>query len=590
MTYPQLGAAAALVFGARVRWSLSLGAAVVGTAMIVSSTFLSGDTHTYAMTHGLTALPFLAVTLVCTRRTIRWCPSEYRSFWQRVFAACVTSAVAFAILVVAAATRTTVLYMVARALYMVSLGFWLAATVHIVRAHVGRRSPSVDLLDALMALVVFGAAALLLVVEPLRRTDQLLVLVPFFLAAVTTPAIIYLSLVNLSRIPKGRRATQAIGVSFALAFTVSVTLNLARLLVDLALPLPVFLGAHVLTLGLLMALPLWAHRQHTGGLERLPDEHQLRQANPMPYVGAVALPGLAVYVLVTGSDRPWGVSVLVICLLVVVVLNAVRHSLMTRETRRLQSGLARMSEERRQLLADVLRALEADRRRTAAELYSQMVGSLATVGSMIQSAHASLPADAAAAVRGSFVDLQGELRGRAEQLRQLMVAMRSPAFDDPATSERPEGTHALAAALLAYASELGRGSSAFSVRVEVEPSLELDWTTTAVVYRVAQEALLNAARHAMASTVEVRVGEEDGGIVLEVRDDGRGFDLTQVEAGSGLATMQLFSQLGRGELSLQSTPGGGTLVRSLLAVRTGDRLPPGRPRYQGRPHLHLVTD
>jgi signal transduction histidine kinase len=84
------------------------------------------------------------------------------------------------------------------------------------------------------------------------------------------------------------------------------------------------------------------------------------------------------------------------------------------------------------------------------------------------------------------------------------------------------------------------------------------------VYRVAQEALHNALRHAKPSDVDVRLARRDGVVVLEVRDDGQGFD-TSVPDGAyrrlGLASMRERARSAGGRLVVTSRPGAGTTVR-----------------------------
>jgi signal transduction histidine kinase len=145
---------------------------------------------------------------------------------------------------------------------------------------------------------------------------------------------------------------------------------------------------------------------------------------------------------------------------------------------------------------------------------------------------------------------------------------------------RPDSDDVLSTALRAYATELDGGATSADrplVRVAVDPALELDRPTMTIVYRIAQEALLNATRHARASTVDVSIGAVDrpAGVVIEVADDGVGFDAGRVRGGSGLASMQLFTTLGHGEMTVESRPGGGTVVRSRLGVHAGPAAGPG---------------
>jgi signal transduction histidine kinase len=84
---------------------------------------------------------------------------------------------------------------------------------------------------------------------------------------------------------------------------------------------------------------------------------------------------------------------------------------------------------------------------------------------------------------------------------------------------------------------------------------------------MAQEALHNIVKHAQAHTVLLRLSRQDGELVLEVRDDGRGFDPTQAFPGHlGLHSIQeRAAQLG-GTCSIESTPGQGTSLRVRVPI------------------------
>ncbi len=82
------------------------------------------------------------------------------------------------------------------------------------------------------------------------------------------------------------------------------------------------------------------------------------------------------------------------------------------------------------------------------------------------------------------------------------------------------------------------------------------------VFRIAQEALHNALRHAQASRIELRIRSEDGGVALTVRDDGVGFDDGAVRSRRlGLTTMAERARSAGGALAIEAAPGGGTTVR-----------------------------
>jgi PAS domain S-box-containing protein len=104
----------------------------------------------------------------------------------------------------------------------------------------------------------------------------------------------------------------------------------------------------------------------------------------------------------------------------------------------------------------------------------------------------------------------------------------------------------------------------------IEPLLSSE--TKQGLYRIAQEALHNAARHARATRVGVALSQDDSQIRLEVSDDGVGFDPHGANPGHfGLNTMrERASELG-GRLEIDSGPGAGTLVRAILPLSPSPR-------------------
>jgi signal transduction histidine kinase len=103
-----------------------------------------------------------------------------------------------------------------------------------------------------------------------------------------------------------------------------------------------------------------------------------------------------------------------------------------------------------------------------------------------------------------------------------------------------------------------------------EPSLS--WESKQGLYRIAQEALHNAGRHARATRVGVALKQEDSQIRLEVWDDGTGFDLQEAHPGHfGLNTMrERASELG-GRLEIESRPQAGTTIRAIIPVSRSTR-------------------
>jgi two-component system, NarL family, sensor histidine kinase UhpB len=207
--------------------------------------------------------------------------------------------------------------------------------------------------------------------------------------------------------------------------------------------------------------------------------------------------------------------------------------------------LQRIDEEQRRSGKLVLRAQEEERRRLARDLHDEVNQALTAILLRLE----ALGQDIQPAQAAEVSELK-QLTGQAmDQLLRLARQLRPTALDD----------HGLAAAI----DEQIQGFSARTgadaeLRVNGEPS-KLDEDTQTVVYRVAQEALANAARHSHAGQVSVELTASKAGAELHVRDDGTGFDpLAAHGGGLGLDGMAERARLAGGALDLRSSPGGGT--------------------------------
>ena len=104
-----------------------------------------------------------------------------------------------------------------------------------------------------------------------------------------------------------------------------------------------------------------------------------------------------------------------------------------------------------------------------------------------------------------------------------------------------------------------------SLRVNVDPSLKLDPQLSKAMYHIAQEAAENSVQHSSCSAIEIAVKSTRTGTVLEVRDNGRGFDPADPMGGCrglGLLSMEHYAAEAGLELSVASNPKTGTLVRA----------------------------
>jgi two-component system sensor histidine kinase UhpB len=214
--------------------------------------------------------------------------------------------------------------------------------------------------------------------------------------------------------------------------------------------------------------------------------------------------------------------------------------------------LDRLEDERRESARQALRIQEGERRRIARELHDQVGQTLTGVMLQVEGIAASAP------------DV------RPEQLEELRETARRGIQDvrSIASRLRPEALEdlGLRSALSALATRFGeRTHVRVDKRLEDTPSLGEE--DELVIYRVAQEALTNVARHADAKRVEVSLERHDGDVVLTVSDDGRGLAAGSASSSYGIHGMRERAMLAGGQISIDGAPGRGTVVRLSIPVR-----------------------
>ncbi len=211
--------------------------------------------------------------------------------------------------------------------------------------------------------------------------------------------------------------------------------------------------------------------------------------------------------------------------------------------------LARDVEESRERL---LTAREEERRRLRRDLHDGLGPQLSAVVMTLDTAASALRRDDGQRALALVGSAAGHARDAVTDVRRLVHGLRPPALDDLG----------LLGALRATAA----GVSAGGPEVVVEGSGDVDSLPAALevaVLRIAQEALLNAVRHAGASRVRVAVHAGADVVGLEVVDDGRGLPADRT-AGVGLASMgERAAELG-GSCAVGAAPDGGTRVHAVI--------------------------
>jgi two-component system sensor histidine kinase UhpB len=214
--------------------------------------------------------------------------------------------------------------------------------------------------------------------------------------------------------------------------------------------------------------------------------------------------------------------------------------------------IERLERERRESARAALAGQESERVRIARELHDEVGQTLTAI--MLQLERAARDtgvADVAEAREG--------VRAALEEVREIARRLRPEALDD----------FGLGSALAALTLDVSRRTR---LRIERRVASDLPALTAEeelVLYRVAQEALTNVARHSQARHARVELMADNRAVVLSVRDDGTGFDAAR-EQGTGLRGMRERAMLVDGELSIESGEGRGSAVR-LRLVPAGSR-------------------
>jgi signal transduction histidine kinase len=207
-------------------------------------------------------------------------------------------------------------------------------------------------------------------------------------------------------------------------------------------------------------------------------------------------------------------------------------------------------------------AAERERTRWARELHDETLQDLAGLRVLLSAARRS-PDRAAGALEAAVEQMEVSITG----LRHLITELRPAALDAfglaaaiEALVERARGAHGLD---IATDVSLSGGSGGESLRLEPE--------TESTLYRLVQEALTNVVRHAAAEHVHIIVRSDGDEVLVEIHDDGRGFDQTERGAGFGLIGMRERVELAGGELQIRSAAGDGSIIAARVPGHPVDR-------------------
>jgi two-component system sensor histidine kinase UhpB len=236
------------------------------------------------------------------------------------------------------------------------------------------------------------------------------------------------------------------------------------------------------------------------------------------------------------------------------------------EQARLSAQLYAGDSNFRHLARSVWRVQEDERRRLARELHDGVGQNLTALGHRLQSMAARHAPDAPPADLAQAIAL---CEAALAETRALSRLLRPQILDDLG----------LEAALRWLARSSGEAAG-ITIEVEVgELPPEIDGEIATALFRVAQESLANATRHARAANVIVRLAAHQERLVLLVVDDGAGCVAEEALASAskgqstGLAAMRERLRLFGGRFQFDSRPGEGTRVRAEVPIAPPERAP-----------------
>lgn len=232
----------------------------------------------------------------------------------------------------------------------------------------------------------------------------------------------------------------------------------------------------------------------------------------------------------------------------------------TSARRQAEAALNESREQLRALAGRLISAEEESRKQLARDLHDVLSQRLALlsmeVSALEQEARRSAPElrDGLKSLGDGVVRLASDVQRISRQLHPSILADLG-----------------LAAALESECCAISHlhGTPAKLARANLPRSLPED--VSVALYRIGQEALRNAAKHAQASEIFVSLDSTDGDVVLKVQDNGRGFDpAVPRKAGLGLVSIQERARLVNGSVKLESSPGRGTSLEVRVPLPKGN--------------------
>ncbi len=254
-----------------------------------------------------------------------------------------------------------------------------------------------------------------------------------------------------------------------------------------------------------------------------------------------------------GASHTWGALALAVFYL---LFAAIMGSALSRDVRKNLAAARAARDRARELLRRLIHAEEEERKRIASELHDRMGARFFELYYGIDRARTAIGDERPEAAK-HLARLGADARACGDEIRELMNELRPTVLDDFGVSE----------ALREYGALL-QSQDELTVRLAIDPDANAARSeTNLALFRIAQEAVLNARKHAEARELDISLTRDSAAeaIMLSVRDDGCGFDVRAPARGRlGLQTMRERAEACGGTLEIHSGHGRGTHLKATV--------------------------
>jgi two-component system nitrate/nitrite sensor histidine kinase NarX len=205
----------------------------------------------------------------------------------------------------------------------------------------------------------------------------------------------------------------------------------------------------------------------------------------------------------------------------------------------------------------------SERQRLAAELHDNLAQTLGAINLQVGLAAELVHRGESATAVTRLKEMQTTLKSAYAQVRMALTGLRDPL---PETGDLLPEVQSLLADFEA------QSGLPVELIIKGEEGIALTAVSQKQALYILREALTNIRRHAHASQIQITIARENGSVVFQIRDDGKGFDPGQVNGANhlGLTIMHTRAERSRGQLTVHSMPGEGTQITAVFPARPGD--------------------